>query len=97
VFAVLATGLLLAAIAFLTPTIVQSAFGYLITWFLLLGGVRPVSELQARRRRRRSRDSDADQLGQLTGLPGGLWVIMFGLTTLGCLLLGAVWLLHLSG
>jgi hypothetical protein len=96
VFAVLVTGLLLAAVAYLTSSTVQAAFAYLITWFLLLGGVRPVSELQRGRRRRRSPDSDADQLGRLTGLPGGLWVMVFGLVTLGCLLLGATWLLHLS-
>lgn len=95
VFAVLVTGLLLAAIAFLTPTAVRAAFAYLIAWFLLFGGMRPVSELQARRSRHQSPDSDADQLGRLTGLPGFLWVAVFGLINLTCLVFGASWLLHL--
>lgn len=95
-FAVLVTGLLLAGVAYLAPTVVQAAFAYLIAWFLLLGGVRPVSELQARRSRHHSPDSDADQLGRLTGLPGGLWVVVFGLVNVACLVFGGGWLLHLS-
>jgi hypothetical protein len=63
-----------------------------MTWLLLCGGVRPVLELQRDRHRRRGGSNDADQLAQLTGLPGGLWVGVFGLVALGALALGG-WLL----
>jgi hypothetical protein len=72
---------------------VQAAFGYATAWFLLLGGVRPVFELQRQRRqairRRRPLSSDADQLAWLTGLPGGAWVGIFGLACLAALVAGA--------
>lgn len=75
VLAVLVTaGAVLAVSRFATAAI-QAAFGYTAAWFLLLGGVRAVVELQGHRRRSRRRGqvstSDADQLGRLTGVPGG--------------------------
>ena len=70
----------------------QSAFAYLITWFLLLAAPRPVFELQARRRNHGARGSDADQLARLTGVPGILWVAVFAAVTVGALALGALWL-----
>jgi hypothetical protein len=57
----------------------QAAFAYAAVWFLLVGGVRPIGELQRLRRRRQARDSDADQLARLTWLPALLWVGLFGL------------------
>jgi hypothetical protein len=57
-------------------------------WFLLLGGVRPVGELQRLRGRGQLRDSDADQLARLTRVPGLLWVGLFGLVNVGALVLG---------
>lgn len=70
----------------------QSAFAFVLTWFLLLAAPRAVFELQGARRRGRERSSDADQLGRLTGVPALLWVGVFALVTLGCLALGAWWL-----
>ena len=70
---------------------VQSAFAYLLTWFLLLAAPRAVVELQSSRRGGRGRSSDADQLRRLTGVPALLWVGVFGLVTLGCLAVGVVW------
>lgn len=71
---------------------VQSAFGYGMTWFLLLGAVRPVIEMQRQRRRQPGSNSDADQLGRLTHLPGALWVGFFFAAT--CVTAGAgTWLL----
>lgn len=70
----------------------QAAFAYTAVWFLLLGGVRPVGELQGLRRRGRAPHSDADQLARLTGVPGLVWVGLFGAVTLAALALGA-WLL----
>jgi hypothetical protein len=71
----------------------EAAFGYAMTWFLLLGGVRPVAELQRTRRRGRSGVTDADQLAGLTRTPGWLWVGVFGLVALAALAAGAVLLL----
>jgi hypothetical protein len=52
-----------------------------------------VGELQSKRRRGRAPTSDADQLARLTGVPGTLWVVLFGLVSLGALLLGGSLLL----
>ncbi|GAA0669607.1 M50 family metallopeptidase [Kitasatospora atroaurantiaca] len=71
----------------------QAAFAYLGVWFLLLAGVRPVVELQGKRRRGGARDSDADQLARLTGIGALLWVTLFLVVALSCLLVGGSWLL----
>jgi hypothetical protein len=65
-----------------------------MAWFLLLGGARPVLELHRGRRRRPGRSNDADQLARLTGMPGSLWVGVFGVVAFGALALGAWWLVH---
>ena len=72
---------------------VQAAFGYGAAWFLLLGAVRPVGELQRQRRYGGGGlATDADQLARLTRIPGAVWVVIFGLITLGALVAGG-WLL----
>ena len=58
---------------------VQYGFACFVTWFLILGGLRTVLEVQRKRVRRRAPDSDADQLERLTGVPGGVWVALFAL------------------
>jgi hypothetical protein len=63
-----------------------------MTWFLLLGGVRPVIELQGERRRGGSRRTDADQLARLTRVPGAVWVMIFGLVAVAALAVSARWL-----
>lgn len=83
--AVLVAGAAIVAVSWLTEPEVQAAFAYALVWFLLVGGVRPVGELQALRWRRRARDSDADQLARLTWLPGLLWVGFFGVVNLAAL------------
>lgn len=88
-WSVLVTAALVFAVSWLLPAQVQSAFAYLVTWFLLLSAPRPVLELQRSRQSRRMSGSDADQLARLTWLPGGLWVGFFWLGTVGILLLGA--------
>jgi len=93
VFAVVATGGLVFAVSWFGSVLVQSGFAYLMTWFLLLGGVWPVLELQRKRRRRQAPDSDADQLARLTGMAGLLWVMVFGLFAVGAAVLGGRWLL----
>jgi hypothetical protein len=61
---------------------VQSAFAFGMTWFLLLGAIRPVLELQRQRRRHAGMTTDADHLARLTRVPATLWVLIFALVTL---------------
>jgi hypothetical protein len=81
-------------VSWLTTTAVQAAFGYLAVWFLLLGGVRPVFELQRKRRYGVARDSDADQLARLTRLPAAMWLVLFYAVSLCSLFGGGRWLLE---
>jgi hypothetical protein len=85
---VVTTGVVFAVSWFASPA-VQAAFAYTGVWFLLIGGVRPVGELQTLRRRGRMPQSDADQLAWVTHLPGLFWVGLFGLVNLAALVLGA--------
>jgi hypothetical protein len=93
VLSVVTTGAILFAVSWFATDEIQAGFAYLITWFLLLGGVRPIMELQRKRRRGQARDSDADQLARLTGAPGFFWVGSFALINLGALFVAAGWLL----
>jgi hypothetical protein len=88
------TGTVVVAVSLVAPADVQAAFGYTMTWFLLLGGVRPIGELWRNRRLNPGSSSDADQLARLTHLPAVVWVALFGLATLGALAAGT-WLLVL--
>lgn len=90
--AVLVTAGTVAAVCLYASPVVQAAFGYTMTWFLLLGGVRPIAELYRERRRRRNWRTDADQLARLTHLPGGAWVGIFGVFAVAALALSARWL-----
>ncbi len=63
----------------------QAGFGYAMTWFLLLGGVRPVAEQWRQRHDAPGRASDAAQLARLTRVPVALWTGFFGLVALGSL------------
>ncbi|NKQ57568.1 M50 family metallopeptidase [Amycolatopsis sp. K13G38] len=94
VLSVLLTAAGLAVLALVAGPQVQAWFVYLITWFLLFGGIRPVIELQSKRRRGAARDSDADQLARLTGVPPSLWLLILGVIGITCLLVGAAWLLE---
>lgn len=94
VLTVVLTAGALAVLALVAGAQVQAWFVYLITWFLLLGGVRPVVELQIKRRRGTARDSDADQLARLTGVPAPLWMLMLAVIAITCLVVGGAWLLE---
>jgi hypothetical protein len=50
-----------------------------LTWYLIVGGLRTVLEVQQKRAGRRAPDSDPDQLERLTGVPAGIFVAMFAL------------------
>ncbi|MDT0443240.1 M50 family metallopeptidase [Streptomyces johnsoniae] len=90
---VVLTGAAFLLVSWLTEPDVQAAFAYVVVWFLLLGGVRPVFELQAKRRRGAARDSDADQLARLTRVPALMWLLLFHAVALTSLIGGGRWLL----
>ncbi|WP_230424492.1 M50 family metallopeptidase [Prauserella cavernicola] len=94
VFAVLVSAAVLGGIGFFAGPGVQAAFVYVMTWFLLLGSVRPVFELHAKRRRGAARDSDADQLARLTGLPATIWLLVLVVLTVTCLVVGGMLLVE---
>ncbi|WP_035798148.1 M50 family metallopeptidase [Kitasatospora mediocidica] len=91
---VVATGAVFFAVSWFGSAQLQAGFAYLGIWFLLLAGVRPVIELQSKRRRGGARDSDADQLARLTGVGALLWVTLFLVVALSCLLAGGSQLLR---
>lgn len=88
VFSIVVTTGVVLAVSWYAPPLVQAVFAYTAVWFLLLGGVRPVVELQTMRRRGRQPGSDADQLARITGLPGLFWVMLFGAVNLGVMVAG---------
>jgi peptidase M50B-like protein len=90
--AVILAGAAVALVAWRGSWLAEAAFGYLMTWFLLFGGLRPVAELRRTRRRPGGGANDADQLALLTGTPGALWVAVFGLVALAALAVSALWL-----
>ncbi|HEX5191112.1 MAG TPA: M50 family metallopeptidase [Streptosporangiaceae bacterium] len=92
--AVLVTAGTVAGVCLYASPEVQAGFGYVMTWFLLFGAVRPVAELYRDRRRRRNWRTDADQLARLTHMPGGAWVVVFAVLTLAALFLSARWLVR---
>jgi Peptidase M50B-like len=92
VISVVATIAIIFAVSWFTSAQTQAAFAYLSVWLLLLGGVRPIAELQRMRRRGRLPYSDADQLARLTRLPGLFWVGFFLVGTVAALF-GGGWLL----
>ena len=90
--AVCLTAAAIVAVLWQGSALPEAALGYVMAWFLLFGGLRPVLELRRSRRQRPGVSNDADQLARLTGLPGGLWVGVFALVAVGALALGG-WLL----
>jgi Peptidase M50B-like len=92
VVSLVGTGAAVFAVSLLAPPEVQAGFAYLLAWFLLLAGPRPVWELMRKRSRGAAPYSDADQLARLTRVPGMVWVWFFGAFALAALLVGAVWL-----
>ncbi|MGW4501867.1 M50 family metallopeptidase [Micromonospora sp. NPDC004336] len=90
VLSLLVTGGAVLAVSWYATPQVQAAFAYTGVWFLLLGGVRPVVELQRLRSRGRMPASDADQLAGLTPLPAFFWVTLFALANLAALAAGAL-------
>jgi hypothetical protein len=85
---VIVTGAIVVAVSWYASPQVQASFAYVGVWFLLIGGVRPVAELQRLRSRGRMPDSDADQLARLTRVPAVFWVFLFGVVSVVVLVIG---------
>jgi hypothetical protein len=85
---VVVTGVIVFLVSWYATPQVQAAFAYAGVWFLLIGGVRPVFELQSLRRRGRMPDSDADQLARLGHVPGFFFVCLFALIDIAVLVIG---------
>jgi hypothetical protein len=85
---VVVTGVIVFLVSWYATPQVQAAFAYAGVWFLLIGGVRPVFELQSLRRRGRMPDSDADQLARLSHVPGFFFVVVFALIDIAVLVIG---------
>ncbi len=86
-------GAAVVATSFYASPGLQAGFGYGLTWFLLLGGVRPVVEVWRQRHEQWGQVSDAAQLARLTRLPVLVWTGFFGLVALGSLIGGGYLLL----
>ncbi len=86
---VLVTGAIVFAVSWYATPQVQAAFAYVGVWFLLIGGVRPVFELQKLRGRGRMPESDADQLAGITHVPALFWVGVFLAVDVAALVIGA--------
>ena len=85
---VLVTGAIVFAVSWYASPQVQAAFAYVGVWFLLIGGVRPVFELQKLRSRGRMPESDADQLAGVTHVPALFWVGVFLAVDAAALVIG---------
>lgn len=90
VLSLVVTGGVVLAVSWYAPPQVQAVFAWTCVWFLLLGGVRPVVELQRVRSRGRMPASDADQLAGITPFPAFFWVTVFALANLAVLGTGAL-------
>lgn len=89
---VIATGVLVAAVAGWATPRVQDGFAAALCWFLLFGGLRAVRELQRGRRHAYRGDSDAEMLARLTHVAGGIWAALFWLGA-GLAVITAAWVL----
>lgn len=96
VWTVLVSVATLFSLVWFTPVSFQVLVANGVVFFLLLGAVRPVFEMQGERRgllrRGRKSKSDADLLGQLTWFSAGFWVGFMVLFVLGCAALGGWWI-----
>ena len=67
--ALVVTGAVVVGVSLYTEPDVQAAFAYAMTWFLLLGAVRPVNELRSAPPP--GANTDADTLARITPVPPG--------------------------
>ncbi|MET7399885.1 M50 family metallopeptidase [Dactylosporangium sp. NPDC005572] len=88
VVSIVVAGAIVFVVSWYASDQIQGAFAYAFAWFMLLGGVRAVFELQQSRFRRQAPNSDADQIARLTRVPAIIYVVFFVLVALGSLAFG---------
>lgn len=87
-WSLVATGVLVGAVAWFAPDPFRVYLAYSLVALFLLGAPRPVFELIRQRRFGRARTSDADALARITWLPAGVWLFLFLVVTLGGIVVG---------
>jgi hypothetical protein len=92
---VIGTGVVLYWVARRWADSAQLAFTYFWVWFLLIGGVRTITNLFWATFRQ-ERGSDAAALESLTFLPDVFWLAVFWLGTMAALVVGGVTMLHIT-
>lgn len=95
--ALLVTLSLVVGISWWGTANLRTGAAYLLAWFLLIGTIRPLFELQCQRVTGRAANSDADQLAEGTGIPGIVWVMFWLVVALGALWFGSIWLTQGAG
>ncbi len=93
VLSVVATGGALFAVSWFASPQWQALCCLLLSWFLLIGSIRPIGELRSKRVRGRAPDSDGDQLARLTRVPAPVWLAVWFVVGVGALVVGGRWLL----
>ena len=76
-FAVVASLVLVIGVSWWGDDSLRLQLAYTLTWFLLIGAVRAIIELQLQRAAGRASDSDADQLAAGTRIPGIIWILIW--------------------
>ncbi|MFT8441920.1 MAG: M50 family metallopeptidase [Bifidobacterium aquikefiri] len=97
VLAVVVSIVIVAGISWSADADVRSSAAYILSWFMLLGGIRPLIELQAMRARGGGQGSDADQIARTTHIPGIVWILVWLIWNLAFLWLGATWMTQSFG
>ena len=83
----------LVAISWWGDAAIRGFGAIVISWFLFLGAVRPIFELQRQRMRGRARNSDVDQLATITRIPALVWLGAQLAIAVACLVIGGGWML----
>ncbi|MFT8357879.1 M50 family metallopeptidase [Bifidobacterium aquikefiri] len=97
VLAVVASIIIVAGISWSAPAEFRSSAAYVLSWFMLMGGIRPLLELQAMRFRGEGQGSDADQISRTTHIPQLMWILIWVAWSVGFLWLGATWMTQSFG
>ncbi|MFT8704181.1 M50 family metallopeptidase [Bifidobacterium aquikefiricola] len=97
IIVIMVTASLVVGISWWADIRVQTIAAHSLAWFLILGSIRPLLELQSQRARGQSHGSDADSLDAATRIPGLVWIILWMLWSLFALWIAAAWMTRSVG
>lgn len=97
IMAVTISAVIVAVISWAASNDIRSSAAYVLSWFMLIGAIRPLIELQSMRFRGQAQGSDADQIGHATGIPAIIWILLWFIWTLVFLWIGAGWMTQAFG